>query len=141
MSGCICGGKFSMCEDGHAVNCPASNQHAAYQRMTAEREAFESVDYAEAARVMFEACRDRFMRPEQCYAAVAALTAAGFITTPPARSYADGVRDSAKVAEKRFEFETSGLPDRCFDSQALARRNGGRIIAAAIRLLSQGGKA
>lgn len=62
-------------------------------------------------------------------------------TTPPARSYADGVEDSAKVAEKRFEFETSGLPDRCFDIQVLAQRNGGQIIAAAIRLLSQGEKA
>jgi len=39
------------------------------------------VDYAEAARVMFEACRDRFMRAEQCYPAIDALAAAGFFAT------------------------------------------------------------
>lgn len=55
------------------------------------------------------------------------------LTTPPARSYADGVRDSAKVA----------------DDYALGALEGGEplieataeAIAAAIRLLSQGGKA
>jgi len=39
------------------------------------------VDYAEAARVMFEACPDRFMRAEQCYPAIDALAAAGFFAT------------------------------------------------------------
>jgi hypothetical protein len=40
------------------------------------------LDYAEAARVMFEACRDRFMRAEQCYPAIDALSAAGFLRDP-----------------------------------------------------------
>lgn len=58
---------------------------------------------------------------------------AAVLTTPPARSYADGVEDAAKVA----------------DDYALGAFEGGEPlieataeeIAAAIRLLSQGGKA
>ena len=62
-----------------------------------------------------------------------AVTAWNTRTTPPARSYADGVEDAAKVA----------------DDYALGALEGGNTlveataetIAAAIRLLSQGGKA
>lgn len=40
------------------------------------------VDLAEAARIMFEASKDRFMRPEQCYPAITALHEAGFLRDP-----------------------------------------------------------
>jgi len=50
------------------------------------------------------------------------------LTTPPARSYADGVRDSAKVVEARI--------DPAFAASHEAEML--RSIAAAIRLLSQG---
>jgi len=53
------------------------------------------------------------------------------LTTPPARSYADGVRDSAKVVEARI--------DPAFAASHEAEML--RSIAAAIRLLSQGEKA
>jgi hypothetical protein len=39
------------------------------------------VDYAEAARVMFEACRQPINRVEQCYPMVDALAQAGFLAT------------------------------------------------------------
>jgi len=55
-------------------------------------------------------------------------------TTPPARSYADGVEDAAKVAE---DFEGSASLERADDPCSAV----GQEIAAAIRLLSQGGKA
>jgi hypothetical protein len=115
--------------------------------------AVEGVDYAEAARVMFEACPDRFMRAEQCYVAIDALAAVGFITTPPARSYADGVEDAAQIVEHGYRCRTcdtvfidtpsdirGGHPDN-----GCAFPNWDRLTeesqAAAIRLLSQGGKA
>lgn len=41
------------------------------------------IDLAEVARVMFEASRDRFMRPGQCYPAVEALHKAGYLRDPP----------------------------------------------------------
>lgn len=50
----------------------------------------EEVDYAEAARVMFDACRDRFMRAEQCYPAIDALASAGFIAAPPVEGLTSG---------------------------------------------------
>ena len=122
--------------------------------------AVEGVDYAEAARVMFEACPDRFMRPEQCYTAIDALAAAGFITTPPARSYADEdvaldaaisamgwtdkrmVEDARKIAAG-FWFETYGFGGDCCltGPQVTSFRSCLDGARAAIRLLSQGGKA
>ncbi len=52
------------------------------------------IDLAEVARVIFEASRDRFMRPEQCYPAVTALHEAGYLRDPgqpaPYSPYADG---------------------------------------------------
>jgi hypothetical protein len=55
------------------------------------------------------------------------LRALSRLTTPPARSYADGVEDAAKVAEKLVG-DRDGVPERI-------------RIAAAIRLLSQGERA
>ena len=66
-------------------------------------------------------------------------------TTPPARSYADGVEDAAKVALKHAGIldlaqgheDAEGQADRWYDGG----KHSGHVIAAAIRLLSQGGKA
>lgn len=57
-------------------------------------------DYAEAARVMFEACHDRFMRPEQCYEAIDALAQAGFITATPDRSDDALAEENAVLRER-----------------------------------------
>ena len=51
---CICGGAYTMCADGHAVNCPASNQLAAYERMTAAQTVRDIAVKTEATRLMFE---------------------------------------------------------------------------------------
>lgn len=69
-------------------------------------------------------------------------------TTPPARSYADGVEDAAKVADaiatgkmaKSDELRASSDPIDVEYSVAFHRQGStGQQIAAAIRLLSQGG--
>jgi len=67
-------------------------------------------------------------------------------TTPPARSYADGVEDAAKVAD-----DLASIAERCqlhpqplvVDTNVAWRRveDACRDISDAIRLLSQGGKA
>ncbi len=66
------------------------------------------------------------------------------LTAPPARSYADGVEDAAKVAENlcadmtvEANAETASLTSTLHRASA---QTAGKI-AAAIRLLSQGGKA
>jgi len=45
---CICGGAYSMCEDGHAINCPASQQRAAFERLSAPRHAGDDVYHRKA---------------------------------------------------------------------------------------------
>lgn len=75
---------------------------------------------------------------------VALLTAS--LTTPPARSYADAIEDAAKVADdlasiaERGKLHPQPLP---IDTNEAWRRveDACRDISAAIRLLSQGGKA
>jgi len=70
------------------------------------------------------------------------------LTTPPARSYADGVEDAAKVADKSMRrhrrYVANGrklkLSDQAtHNDQVMALE--AKEIAAAIRLLSQGEKA
>jgi len=67
------------------------------------------------------------------------------LTTPPARSYADGVEDAAKVAEVERDKSAVAVEDLKRDEGAQSVAAGGYLsskrIAAAIRLLSQGGKA
>jgi len=66
-------------------------------------------------------------------------------TTPPARSYADGVEDAAKVALKHGGMlamaqghdDAEGQADRWYEGG----KHSAQVIAAAIRLLSQEGKA
>ncbi len=65
--------------------------------------------------------------------------------TPPARSYADGVEDAAKVAEVERDASAVAVEDLKRDEGAQSVAAGGYLssqrIVAAIRLLSQGGKA
>jgi len=62
-------------------------------------------------------------------------------TTPPARSYADGVEDAAKVAEEQTRLNAQARRDRADDALAFEFQGLGDVITAAIRLLPQGGKA
>ena len=60
------------------------------------------VEYAEAARVIFNACRDRFMHAAQCCPAVDALAAAGFITPSNAPNFSSSpILASVSAAEAR----------------------------------------
>lgn len=51
---CICGGVYTMCEDGHAINCPASNQINAYRSMIAVPAADEQGAIPEALERLFD---------------------------------------------------------------------------------------
>jgi hypothetical protein len=62
-------------------------------------------------------------------------------TTPPARSYADGVEDAAKVAEEQTRLNVQARRDRADDALAFEFQGLGDVITTAIRRLSQGGKA
>jgi hypothetical protein len=70
------------------------------------------VDYAEAARVMYEACSNRFMRAEQCYPAIDALAAAGFFApsvepnapSSPALATVAAANDEAWPSDALHEF-------------------------------------
>lgn len=64
-------------DDSSTVQAFTRHRQAA-EKAQQERE----VDLAEAARIMFEASKDRFMRPEQCYPAITALHEAGFLGDP-----------------------------------------------------------
>ncbi|MEH3121148.1 MAG: hypothetical protein PGN16_04075 [Sphingomonas phyllosphaerae] len=66
----------------------------------------DQADYAEAARVPFEASRDRFMRVEQCYEAIDALVQAGYITDP---TPTEDARERVKVLEEVLEEAVSVL--------------------------------
>jgi len=61
-------------------------------------------------------------------------------TTPPARSYADGVEDAAKVCDERAAGRTRMYEDNHAGINAFKAVEA-EEAAAAIRLLSQGGKA
>lgn len=65
-----------------------------------------------------------------------------FLTTPPARSYADGVEDAAKVAECAFDDRGRSRAGHHSEMDWTdGYRDATRAAAAAIRLLSQGEKA
>ncbi len=69
---------------------------------------------------------------------VALLTAS--LTTPPARSYADGIADAAKVCDERAAGRLRLYEDNQAEINAFKAAEA-EDAAAAIRLLSQGGKA
>jgi hypothetical protein len=101
---CICGGTFTMCEDGHAIDCPASNQFDRYKAM--------------------------MDGPAAC------------LTTPPGRSYADGVEDAARIVSQKAQAISTKLGrGKALDEVTLGIIAILTDAAADIRLLSQGGKA
>jgi len=73
----------------------------------------EELDFAEAARVMFEASRDRFVRPQQCYAAIEALFNAGFLRDPPEPKEDPRMLRARIIASQVAKITTTGedMPD------------------------------
>jgi len=68
--------------NGRADGWPLVQAFARHRQVAEKAQQEREMDLAEAARIMFEATRDRFMRPEQCYPAITALHEAGFLRDP-----------------------------------------------------------
>lgn len=97
----------------------------------------------------FTCCPERKMIPARAmwHAWCDANDARPSRTTPPARSYADGVRDAAAVVDAEYDLRKhhhaankaagNKMEARDFETMMIAHTQS----AAAIRLLSQGGKA
>jgi len=99
------------------------------------------VDYAEAARAIFEACPDRFMRAEQCHPAIDALAQAGFFATVAAANDEGVAAAASEALEGIVEHAETRIQDGIEMGATvwrLALEDIVRDARAAIRLLSQG---
>jgi len=91
----------------------------------------------------YEPSRTAFGSPGRDYSEEYFVTTQPLYTRiiPPVSSYADGVQDAAKVAEDQTRLNVRACRVRADYAMANEFQGLGDVITAAIRLLSQGGKA